>query len=77
MPTKPDQNLSIKDYMQGTDKQIGKSKITETKAGKQTTKPVIMTKEAGASAGVKGKVTKSPKDEPVSQEEKQANPNQK
>ena len=77
MPPKPDQNSSIKDYMQGTDKQLGKSKLTETKTSKQTTKPAIMTKEAGASAGVKGKVTKMPKDEPVSQNEKQANPNEK
>ena len=77
MPLKPDHNSSIKDYMQGTDKQLLKSKKLETKTSKQTTKPATMPKEAGASAGVKGKVAKSPKDDHVPYNEKQANPNQK
>ena len=77
MPLKPDHNLSIKDYMQGTDKQPGQSKITETKISKQTTKPANMSKEAGTIAGVKGKVAKLPKDDLASLNENQANPNQK
>ena len=77
MPLKPNHNTNIKDFMQGTDKQLGKSKITETKANKQTTKTAIMSKEADASAGAKGKMAKSPREDHAPNNEQQATPNQK
>ena len=56
MPLKADHNASIKDYMKGTEKQLGKSKITDAKSSKQTTKSITMPKEAGANSGSKLKL---------------------
>ena len=77
MPLKADHNTSIKDYMKGTEKQLGKLKIMDTKNSKQTTKSTTMPKEAGANSGSKVKLVKSPKEDHAPYNEQHVNSNPK
>lgn len=77
MPSKLEHNTSIKDYMKSTDKQPGKSKITDAKSNKQITKSSTMSKEAGANSGSKVKSVKSPTEDHTPHKEQDTNLNQK
>ena len=58
MPLKTDHNVRFKDYMKDPEKQLGKSKTTDAKGSNQTSKPLTMTKEAGANPGSNVKTSK-------------------
>ena len=73
MPLKTDHNVSIKDYMKGQEKQLGKMKTTDNKCSKQTTKPLTMSKEAGSTA----KTSKSSNEDHTPHKEENINLNLK
>ena len=77
MPQKADNNVSIKDYMKGPEKQLGKLKIMDAKGTKQTTKSITMSKEAGANSGSNVKSTKPINEDHIPHKEQYPNPNPK
>ena len=77
MPLKADHNVSIKDYMKGPEKQLGKSKITDAKGSKQITKPLTMSKEAVANPGSNVKTSKPINEDHTPHKEEHTNLNQK